>query len=167
MFWLIPSTKTENNIHQKTWTINIGSTSWQRSNASWGFPLNLNPRPRPRPMLFFASTAALASRSCWTTESAPCSAAKCSGIEPREPPPEATPQGETLWENFGHLKLVQVLETLSSLDLWEIVILCMLLNGALGRGVKWAGTVVFSKKTFFCRIKCFVSCRKREPLFFF
>ena len=42
-----PPTKTENNIHQQTWTINIGPTSWQRSNASWGFPLN--PRPRPRP----------------------------------------------------------------------------------------------------------------------
>ena len=40
---------------------------------------------RPRPSSSFASTAALASRSLWTTESWPSQAAKCNGVEPREP----------------------------------------------------------------------------------
>ena len=50
--------------------------------------------PRPQPMLLFASTAALASRSRSTTELRPSRAAKCSGVPPREPRPEAKPQAE-------------------------------------------------------------------------
>ena len=50
-------------------------------------------RPRPRPLLFCASTAALALTSSWTTESWPFSAAKCSGVLPREPRPQAEPNG--------------------------------------------------------------------------
>ena len=53
-----------------------------------------HPPPRPRLSLFRASTAALASRSRWTTESRPLRAAQCSGVSPREPRPEAKPQAE-------------------------------------------------------------------------
>ena len=53
------------------------------------------PPPRPRPWrLSFACTAAFASRSRWTTESWPPWAAKCSGVWPQEPRPEAKPQAE-------------------------------------------------------------------------
>ena len=40
MFWQILSTRTENNIHQKTWTINIfiHFPLTTESHASWGFP---------------------------------------------------------------------------------------------------------------------------------
>ena len=71
-----------------------------------------NPRPRPRPMLFFASTAALASRSRCTICSAPFHAAKCSGVSPREPQPRGpSPQAEPIetkgkqtLRKFWHLK---------------------------------------------------------------
>ena len=42
-----------------------------------------NPHPRPRPSLFFASTAALASRRRWTTKSWPLPADRCSAVWPR------------------------------------------------------------------------------------
>ena len=76
-----------------------------------------NPPLRPRPPLFFESTTAFASRSRSTTASWPKRAAKCSGVLPREPRPEAKPQaepkrrGEKLWKNFGASK-VKVLEIL-------------------------------------------------------
>ena len=75
-----------------TWTINISSTSSQRSHVSSGFPLN--PPPRPWPSLFLASTAALVSRSRSTTESWPHAAAKCSGVLPQEPRPGGKPPAE-------------------------------------------------------------------------
>ena len=53
-----------------------------------------NPRPRPRPNAPFASTVAFASRSRWTMESWPLTAAKCSGVSPQEPQPEAKPRAE-------------------------------------------------------------------------
>ena len=93
----------------KTWTINILIL----------FPCNGIPRPQeispqyppPRPRLVSssASTAAFASRSRWTTESWPLLAAKCSGVWPREPRPEAKPWAENptarkTRRKFGHLK---------------------------------------------------------------
>ena len=60
----------------------------------------LNPRPRPRPSASFASMAALASRSLSTTESWASQAAKCSGVEPREPWPKAKPQTGEKSEKF-------------------------------------------------------------------
>ena len=68
----------------ETWTIKISTTSSQRSHASRD---SLHPRLRPRPSSSFASTATLALRSLSTTESWPSQAAKCSGVEPREPRP--------------------------------------------------------------------------------
>ena len=69
------------------------------------------PPPRPQLLLFFASTAAFASRSRWTTESWPLLAAKCSGVAPWEPRPEAKPRaapngtkGRKFGEKFGRLK---------------------------------------------------------------
>ena len=107
MVWLILFTKTENNIH--SWTINSSSTSPHRSNASWGFALN--PRPRLRPSSSCECTAALASRSCSTTETWPFAAAKCSGVLPREPRFQGQAagrtqrnEGEEILRNFGHLK---------------------------------------------------------------
>ena len=67
-----------------------------------------NPPPRPRPYLCCASTAAFAWRSRSTTELLPSRAAKCSGVSPREPRPEASHgqnpterRGEKFWDNFG------------------------------------------------------------------
>ncbi len=68
---------------RKNWTINVSSTSPQRSHwLKRVFPPNRHPRPRPS--LSFASTAALASRSRSTTKSWPLTAAWCSGVRPRE-----------------------------------------------------------------------------------
>ena len=94
--------------HKKLEPSTSSFTSSQRNpKASWGFP-HPNPPPRLRPSLFCASTAAFASRSRWTTESWPLRAAKCSGVLPQEPRPEAKPQAEPnrtnwekLWDNFG------------------------------------------------------------------
>ena len=111
-FWLILSTKTENNIISKNLN-HQHLRSLPRATESQGlmrFP-HQYPPPRPRPLLFCASTAALASRSRSTTESWPSRAAQCSGVLPREPQPEAKPRaepngtkGEKVSENFGHLK---------------------------------------------------------------
>ena len=60
-----------------------------------GFPSPKILRPRPRPFSFFASTAALASRSRSTAETWPFSAARSSGAQPREPRPRGpSPQAE-------------------------------------------------------------------------
>ena len=73
--------------------------------------LSLTPRLRPRPCVSCASTNALASRSRWTTPTWPLKAAKCSGVEPREPWHETKPQaepngtkGKKTVRKFGHLK---------------------------------------------------------------
>ena len=62
--------------------------------------LSPNPPPRPRPCLSCASTAALASRSRWTTPTWPLKAAKCSGVEPHKPRPKAKPQTGEKSEKF-------------------------------------------------------------------
>ena len=111
---------------RNTWTINISSTSQQSPVSEVSPP---NPPPRPRPYLFCASTAAFASRSRWTMESWPFSAAKCSGVLPQEPRPEARQnpterRGEKLWDNFGAPKVeVWKLPLKLPLDLKKIVVL--------------------------------------------
>ena len=90
-----------------------------------------NPPPRPWLNLLFASTAAFASRSRWTTESLFRSAAKCSGVQPREPPPEASRRqnpterrGEKFSENFWCLKSFENCgRSISSMDLTNTVVL--------------------------------------------
>ena len=100
----------------KTGTISEPSTSSFSSPATESrglmrFP-HQYPPPRPRPWrLSFASTAAFASRSRWTTESWPWMAAMCSGVLPQEPRPEGSHgqnpterRGEKFGEKFGCLK---------------------------------------------------------------
>ena len=91
-----------------------------------------NPPPRPRPFLLRASTVAFAWRSRSTTESWPCLAAKCSGVLPQEPRPEAKPQAEPnrtnwekLWVNFdaSRVKVCFCGHSISSMDLTNTAVL--------------------------------------------
>ena len=110
MFWhafqtIVKTISTKKLNHQ--WNINIFiHFLTTESQGLMRFP-HQYPPPRPRPSLFCASTAAFASRSRSTTESWPNSAAKCSGVLPQQPQPEASHgQNPTKrrGENFGRLK---------------------------------------------------------------
>ena len=89
------------------WTVNIFiHFLTTESSGLMRFP-HQYPPPRPWLSSSFASTAAFAWRSRWTTESWPLAAAMCSGVWPREPRPEAKPRAEPngmKGRKFGHLK---------------------------------------------------------------
>ena len=97
MFWhsfqqIVKTISTKKLNHQ--WTINIFiHFLTTESQGLMRFP-HQYPPPRPRPAPSCTSTAAFASRSRSTTESRSLRAAKCSGVLPREPRPEAKPQAE-------------------------------------------------------------------------
>ena len=110
--------RTDKQNPRNIWTINIFMHLTTESHVSWGFPTN--PPPRPRPFLSSACTAAFDSRRSSTTESWPDWAAKCSGVLPQEPRPEAKPQAEPnrtnwekLWDNFdaSRVKALKIVAT--------------------------------------------------------
>ena len=101
---------------QKSWTISEPSTS--------SFTSQRNPPPRPWLSLFCTSTSAFASRSRSTTESWPLSAARCSGVWPREPQPEAKPRAEPNGTKGRKIRRnVFWCHSISSLDLTNTVVL--------------------------------------------
>ena len=110
------------------WTINIFiHFLTTESQGFMRFPHQYPPL-RPRLSTSFASTAAFASRSRWTTESRPLKTAKCSGVLPREAAARGQATGRTPRneKNLGTSK-VEVWEIVatqkSSLDFRNIVVL--------------------------------------------
>ena len=97
MFWhsfqqIVKTISTKKLNHQ--WNINIFiHFLTTESQGLMRFP-HQYPPPRPRLSLSCTSTVAFASRSRSTTESRPLRAAKCSGVMPQQPQPEAKPQAE-------------------------------------------------------------------------
>ena len=139
------------------WTINIFiHFLTTESQGLMRFP---SPNPPPRPRLFSpsASTAAFASRSRWTTESWPFSAAKCSGVWPREPrpSPRQNPRRKIRRKFLGtsKVKVLKIVATQkSSLNFRNIVVWrCVLMTSSWLKTLcqprwqsKWFGTIIHS-----------------------